>query len=52
MVGQQAKRWKYIWNQNGTLKEVRPPGGGDFAFDALFTYDALGRDDTEIILDK
>ena len=27
-------------------------GGGDFAFDALFTYDALGRDDTEIILDK
>lgn len=32
-----------IWNQNGTLKEVRPPGGGDFAFDALFTYDALGR---------
>jgi len=37
------KRWKYIWNQNGTLKEVRPPGGGDFAFDALFTYDALGR---------
>ena len=41
-----------IWNQNGTLKEVRPPGGGDFAFDALFTYDALGRDDTEIILDK
>ena len=35
--------WKYIWNQNGTLKEVRPPGGGDFAFDALFTYDALGR---------
>ena len=46
------KRWKYIWNQNGRLKEVRPPGGGDFAFDALFTYDALGRDDTEIILDK
>ena len=32
-----------IWNQNGTPKEVRPPGGGDFAFDALFTYDALGR---------
>ena len=38
-----AECWKYIWNQNGTLKEVRPPGGGDFAFDALFTYDALGR---------
>ena len=32
-----------IWNQNGTLKEVRPPEGGDFTFDALFTYDALGR---------
>ena len=38
-----SERWRYIWNQNGTLKEVRPPGGGDFAFDALFTYDALGR---------
>ena len=38
-----AECWKYIWNQNGTLKEVSPPGGGDFAFDALFTYDALGR---------
>ena len=38
-----SERWRYIWNQNGTLKEVRPPGGEDFAFDALFTYDALGR---------
>ena len=38
-----SERWRYIWNQNGTLKEVRPPGVGDFAFDALFTYDALGR---------
>ena len=38
-----SERWRYIWNQNETLKEVRPPGGGDFAFDALFTYDALGR---------
>ena len=38
-----SERWRYIWSQNGTLKEVRPPGGGDFAFDALFTYDALGR---------
>lgn len=27
-----SERWRYIWNQNGTLKEVSPPGGGDFAF--------------------
>ena len=42
-IDSKSERWRYIWNQNGTLKEVRPPGGGDFAFDALFTYDALGR---------
>lgn len=43
MVGQQAKTMEIHLEPKRNAEEVRPPGGGDFAFDALFTYDVLGR---------
>ena len=34
------ERWRYEWNQNGTLKAVKAPHRSNWV---EFTYDALGR---------
>lgn len=36
------EHWKYVWNRNGTLREVMPPKG-EISYNVEFTYDALGR---------
>ena len=52
MNGQQVRTLAVHLEPKRNTEGGQTSGGGDFAFDALFTYDALGRDDTEIILDK